>query len=432
MNTDLAREIEAAVAKALVDCGRSAAWRSYVGEHQAELVAALQQLSGCEHVGLASSGTAALEMVLAACRLQPGDEVLLSGYDYPGTFAAIERVGGRPALVDVAERSWNIGWESLEATVSPACRVLVASHLHGQLQPIAQLERWCAERKIWLVQDACQALGASIEGRPLGQFGDATIFSFGGGKTISAGRGGAWASRNSALAQHARLAAGVGSGTHEMSELQAAVVLAQLPFLARITERCRTYFAQTRAVLAQRLPGLAAPWEECAGHTAFYQAGWLLPTATLGENEAAQREPQQSEPEKSEPEQSKRKKSEPSENDSGIGETEKRALSNASRDLRSGPTASIAQSADGPAQVGSPLIGLSQSQHAEGQRIGIGSGFQGYHRRSTRRCRMAAPLLNTARVARATVTIHHRAALLDAPVAEALAQWILDVSSRLA
>lgn len=417
LNTDLAREIEAAVAKALIDCGRSAAWRSYVGKHQADLVAALQQLSGCAHIGLASSGTAALEMVLVACRLQPGDEVLLSGYDYPGTFAAIERVGGRPALVDVAERSWNLCWESLEATVTPACRVLIASHLHGQLQPIAQLERWCAARKIWLVQDACQALGASIDGRPLGQFGDATIFSFGGGKTISAGRGGAWASRNAALAQHARLAAGVGSGTHELSELQAAVALAQLPFLARITEHCRDYFARTRAELAQRLPGLAAPWQECAEHTAFYQAGWLLPCAHLDENAAVQHGPSENESSK---------------NNSGAGQTEKRALSNASRDLRSGQRAPMAESAVGPAQVGSPLIGLSQSQHAEGQRIGIGSGFQGYHRRSTRRCRVSAPLVNTARVARATVTVHHRAALLDAPVAEALAQWILDVTSRLA
>jgi len=258
-----------------------------------------------------------------------------------------------------------LSWESLEATVTPACRVLIASHLHGELQPLTQLERWCAARGIWLIQDACQALGASIDSRPLGQFGDATIFSFGGGKTVSAGRGGAWCTRNAKLAQHARLAAGVGSGANEMSELQAAVVRAQLPFLARITERCRDYFAHVRAELAEQLPGTIAPWRECLTHTAFYQAGWLLPC--------------------------------------GI---------------------TAAQSMTGSEDIGSPLIGLSQSQHAELQRIGIGSGFPGYHRRSTRRCRVHAPLQNTARVAGATVTVHHRAALLNAPTAEALAQYL--------
>ncbi|MGN6544956.1 MAG: DegT/DnrJ/EryC1/StrS family aminotransferase [Aureliella sp.] len=400
---DLVGEIEAAVAKALVDCGCSAAWRRYTGEHQSNLLAALEEIGGCEHVGLASSGTAALEMLLAACRLEPGDEVLLSGYDYPGTFAAIERAGGRPALVDVAEGSWNLSRESLEATVTPACRVLIASHLHGQLQPIAELERWCAERKICLIQDACQALGASVGGQPLGRFGDATIFSFGGGKTISAGRGGAWATRDPALAQRTRLAAGVGSGTHEMSELQAAVVLAQLPFLPRITERCRVYFAQVRAAVKEKAPALAAPWEECLSETAFYQAGWLLPCAA-GQSETA------------------------NENREGK-DGEEQSQKYASRQPGAGHPSSTQPSTTDPAQAGSPLIGLSQSQHAGRQRTGIGSGFQGYHRRSRRRCRAAAPLQNTARVAQRTVTVHHRAALLDAPPAEALAQLVLESSS---
>lgn len=403
-------QIEAAVAEALAGCGRSAAWRSYAGKHQTDLTAALQELSGCEHVGLASSGTAALEMLLAACRLKPGDEVLLSGYDYPGTFAAIERAGAKPALVDVAGQSWNLCRQSLEQAFTPACRVLIVSHLHGQLQPVAEFARWCAERNVYLIQDACQALGASIEGQPIGRFGDATIFSFGGGKTISAGRGGAWTSQRSKLAQHARLAAGVGSGSHEMSELQAAVVLAQLPFLNEITERCRAYFAEVHATVASRVPGLIAPWHSTREHSAFYQAGWLLPPGTKSRDETGSPDGR--------PHVSKI--------DWTLGEAQGETVPGSNSSAWSKATTSTS----GQPQIGSPLmIGLSQSQHAEWQRIGIGSGFQGYHRRSARRCRMHAPLQNTARIAQATVTVHHRAALLGAPVAEALAQIVLDSAS---
>lgn len=359
MTSDLARELDEAVAAALSRLGQQAQWRTYSGPEQSKLAERLGEIAGCAHVGLASSGTAALEMVLRACRLPAGSEVLLAAYDYPGTFATIERVGARPALVDVRSPGWNISLESLEEVYTSSCRALIASHLHGQLQPMAALEAWCRERNVWLIQDACQALGASIAGRPLGHYGDATVFSFGGSKVISTGRGGAWVSNDAQLAQHARLAAGVGSGAYELSEMQAATVLAQLPFLERITARCRTFFGQTAVDLARTCPQLTPPWLADLEETAFYQAGWCLPAGAH---------------------------------------------------------------ADRPG-------GLSQSQHAEHERVGIGGGFSGYHRRSPRRCRIDSPLRGTAVAANTTLTVHYRAALNDLPVAEAIASLVQSLES---
>lgn len=353
LNPDLLGEIQDAVTSVLTRAGRADSWRTYAGNNQVLLQEQLGAILGCPHVGLASSGTAAMEMLLRGFRLDQDDEVLLSAYDYPGTFAAIERAGARPALVDIVPNGWNLNWDSLESMITPKCRVLIASHLHGHLQPIRALAAWCQQRGIRLIHDACQALGAVIEGEPLGHFGDATLVSFGGSKVVSAGRGGAWVTRDEELAQRTRLAGGVGSGAFELSELQAMTVLAQLPFLARVTTQCRNFFEREQRAIEARLPGVIAPWQTQIEETAFYQAGWIMP------------------------------------------ETMCEAFDS-----------------------------LSQSRHAEIQRVGIGTGFPGYHRRSARRCRIPSSLPNTGRIVHATLTVHHRAALTNAPVAEVLCELL--------
>ncbi len=277
----LAEEIQAAVMRAAQGLLHTNGWRTYTGSHQTKLVEALASLLGANHVGLTCSGSAALELVLHACRLGAGDEVLLSAYDYPGNFAAIERCGLRPALVDVTADSWSISLDSLNETWTDQCRVLVVSHLHGQLQNMSALGDWCRQRDIILIQDACQAVGAALGDKPLAQWADATIISFGGSKTLSAGRGGAWCIQADQLAQYARMAAGVGSGAYELSELQAAMVLAQLPYLEQINERCRKFFSEVTNILRSHLPGLQAPWESQTQLTAFYQAGFLLPSDSM-------------------------------------------------------------------------------------------------------------------------------------------------------
>ncbi len=336
-STSLEKEIQLAVAHAIEPLLESGAWRVYTGPQQERLVHQLRDLLGATHVGLACSGSAALQTLLSACRLDPGDEVMLSAYDYPGNFTAIENVGARPVLVDLAPNSWNLSLDALAASWTPDCKALIVSHLHGQLQDLAGLQQWCRQQDVILIQDACQALGAEPGGLPLNAWADATIVSFGGSKVISAGRGGAWCTSNDLLAQRARLAAGVGSGAYELSELQAAMVLAQLPYLGRITAQCRSYFQGLAALLSDL--GSSVPWLDQCTQTAFYQAGWLSST------------PQ--------------------------------------------------------AQA---LVQL-QRQQTQTQSLAFGRGFDGFHRRSSRRCRKVGQLENAAVAAARTFTIHHRAAL---------------------
>lgn len=279
----LANQIREAVRTQLSELSTSGGFSKYTGKYTEALAASLQRLASQEYCLLASSGTAALELILRAAGVGAGDEVLLSAYDYPGNFWAIERTGARPVLVDVVADGWRIDDQQLANAIdqSSRCKALVVSHLHGQLQDMVKLKQICDHREIALIEDACQAIGSSMGGTPLGTHADAVVVSFGGGKLLSAGRGGAVMTSQDQLAQRARLAAGAGSGPYALSELQAAVVTAQLPFLSALDGQCRQFFGQVADTLqswsANRELKLVIPWYDQLSDTSFYQAGFLLP-----------------------------------------------------------------------------------------------------------------------------------------------------------
>lgn len=281
-------QIEKAIREAVQRCFNTN-WRVYAGEQSERLQSELQSWTGKSNVQLTCSGTAALEVALRAAGVGVGDEVILSGYDYPGNFWAIERIGARPVLIDVEPSSWAIDFKPSRSTIIPSTKAIVVSHLHGQLQSTKELRRWCTENSVILIEDCCQCIGAQSSGRPVGAESDISIYSFGGSKVLSAGRGGALATNDATLAQRAKIAAGVGSGAYDLSELQAAVVLAQLPFLHALNDCCRAIFAE----LDTQLNGLgwhspALNQSQCNEvRNAFYQAGWLVAQAKRDEAIAA-------------------------------------------------------------------------------------------------------------------------------------------------
>ncbi len=276
----LQNQIRAAVAKVLGELAVDGVYGRYTSEYSEQLVAALASRVSASEVLLTSSGTAAVELALRAGGVGLGDEVLLAAYDYPGNFWAVERVGARPVLVDVEAGGWRIDCNQLLAASQSGelanCRALIVSHLHGQLQDVARLRAWCDEQGLLLIEDACQALGATIAGRPAGSFGHASILSFGGGKILSAGRGGALATSDAKFAHRARVAAGAGSGPYALSELQAAVVGAQLGWLDQIIAQSRLFFGDLCQGLHIANSTIAVPYAGQLYETSFYQGGLLV------------------------------------------------------------------------------------------------------------------------------------------------------------
>jgi perosamine synthetase len=122
-------DVRAALAAAYAD----GSWGKYAGPHGERLIALLQTLCGVPQVSLCSSGTIAVELALRGLKIGSGDEVILSGYDFPGNFRAIEAVGARPVLVDLEPGTWRPDLGEVERAVGAETKAILVSHLHGSL-----------------------------------------------------------------------------------------------------------------------------------------------------------------------------------------------------------------------------------------------------------------------------------------------------------
>ncbi len=223
--------LDEAVRVALNHGWRDGSWGRYHGGHVERLAEVLAETFAVDYAYPCSSGTFAVELALRALQIGRDDEVLLAGYDFPGNFRAIEAVGARPALVDVTAFNANLDLDQLDAACSPQTRAVIVSHLHGGVVPIDRVVAWAQRRGIQVVEDACQAHGASLAGQPLGSWGDVGVLSFGGSKLLSAGRGGALLTRRADVQQRAKIFCEQGNHAFPLSELQAMVLLPQLKSL---------------------------------------------------------------------------------------------------------------------------------------------------------------------------------------------------------
>lgn len=226
-----------AVVEHLVPLLTSGAWGKYHGPECAGLIAELQQRIRCEHVILCSSGTAAVELALRGCPITAGDEVLLAGYDFPGNFRDVLIVGGIPRLVDIRAEDAQLDIDLARQAISPRTKAVIASHLHGGCVDIPALAQAARTNGIIVIEDACQAVGGSLNGEPLGSLGDISVLSFGGSKLLSAGRGGAVLTSRADIAQRIRLYQQRGNEAYPLSELQAALLRPQLSELDALHRR---------------------------------------------------------------------------------------------------------------------------------------------------------------------------------------------------
>ena len=273
---------DAEIWEALQQAWRDGSWGRYEGPHGERLAALLRETFGVRHVLLCCSGTIAVELALRALKVGPGDEVLLAGYDFPGNFRAIEAVGALPVLVDLDPHNWNLDPDQLEPAHGPRTRAVIVSHLHGGLVPMSRVCSWAETRGVAVIEDACQAPGAQVEGRLVGSWGHAGVLSFGGSKLLTAGRGGAVLLHDDACYQRAKVWAHRGNHAFPLSELQAAVLV---PQLRRLEERTRR-----RAAGAARFwrglegaPGVR-PLKNRAGEAlpAYYKLGMQLVPDEVG------------------------------------------------------------------------------------------------------------------------------------------------------
>lgn len=243
-----------AVREAMAGLLADGSWGRYHGPHCEQLKAGLQSLCGVEHVHLCSSGTSAVELALRAAGVGPGDEVILAAYDYKANFVNILSLQATPVLVETLSDQPVMEPAEVARAITAKTRAIVCSHLHGSSAPVVSLRTLADAHRLTLIEDACQASGATLDGRPAGTLGHLGTFSFGGSKLLTAGRGGAVLTADAVLAQRIRVHTHRGNDAYPLSELQAAVLNAQLPQLAdRTRQRQRAaerFLQQLRATEA--------------------------------------------------------------------------------------------------------------------------------------------------------------------------------------
>ena len=254
-------------------------WGAYEARWTDELAVQLSKLTNREHVFLCSSGTIAVEIALRAVDVKPGSEVILAAYDFPGNFRAIESIGARPVIVDVVDGGWVMSPEECESAISNETSAIIISHLHGQVADLNAFETICKKHNLHLIEDACQTPGGYIDGKPLGSFGDVSVFSFGGSKLLSAGRGGAVVTGSPDFFQRAKIYCNRGNEAFPLSQLQAAALLPQLELL---NSRNSTRLERVQQLLTALEPiRVLKPLQQVVDaniESSFYKLPWLIET----------------------------------------------------------------------------------------------------------------------------------------------------------
>ncbi|MBE2273039.1 MAG: DegT/DnrJ/EryC1/StrS family aminotransferase, partial [Flavobacteriales bacterium] len=208
-----------------------------------ELELAIRETFGAAHAHVVANGTAALTTALAALRIGFGDEVIMPCFTFVASFEAVLSVGATPVLVDIDD-SLTLDPGAVRKAITPRTRCIMPVHMCGSMADMDALRQICKEHDLLLLEDACQSIGATYNGKHLGTIGDAGAYSFDFVKTITCGEGGAVVTnqpdiylRCDAYADHGHDHAGIDRGAdqhpflgfnYRISELHAAVGLAQI------------------------------------------------------------------------------------------------------------------------------------------------------------------------------------------------------------
>jgi len=159
------------------------------GPKVATLEKRFAELSNVKHAIATSSGTTALHIALLAHGIGPGDEVITTPFTFIASANSIIYTGAKPVFVDVEEDTFNINPELIEAAVTPRTKAILPVHLYGYICDMDALQKIADKYNLVIIEDACQAVGATFRGRKAGSFGTGT-FSLYATKNIMSGEGG--------------------------------------------------------------------------------------------------------------------------------------------------------------------------------------------------------------------------------------------------
>ncbi len=235
---------------------------------------------GVGHCVGVANGLEAMQLVLMALGIGPGDEVIVPSHGYIATWLAVTHAGARPIPCEPDERTYNLDPARLAALITPRTKAILPIHLYGQTADMNAINAVAKQSGLFVLEDAAQSHGARCQGRASGALGGAAGISFYPSKNLGAlADGGAVTTDDAALAEKIRHLRNYGSKVRyhneylglnsRLSELQAAFLRAKLPHLAawnaRRTRIAARYLAEFRGIGDLTLPFVPA-WAEPVWH----------------------------------------------------------------------------------------------------------------------------------------------------------------------
>lgn len=231
----------------------------------------------CVGVG---SGTDALWLALLALGIGPGDEVITVPMTFMATAEAITYAGAKPVFVDIDPSTYTLDPQALESAITPRTRAIIPVHLYGQtadMEPILQIAQ---RHGLKVIEDACQAHGATYRGKRAGSLGDAGCFSFYPGKNLGAfGEAGAIVTDSEEMSRKVQMFRDHGQARkyhHDvvgwnarMDGIQGAVLGIKLKHLDEHNQARRRHAEQYRALLGD-LPGVTLPFERSQSQHVYH------------------------------------------------------------------------------------------------------------------------------------------------------------------
>ncbi len=218
-----------------------------LGSRVVELEQALASYVGASHAVGVASGSDALLLSLMALGVGPGDEVVTVPFTFFATAGSVSRLGARPVFVDIRPDTFNVDPQQIEQKITARTKAIIPVHLFGQCAEMGAINEIAKRRKVAVIEDACQAIGAMQNGIKAGVLGDTGCFSFFPSKNLGGfGDGGLITTNDAKLHEALAMLRVHGSRVRYVHEqiginsrldaLQAAILRVKLNHLDRWTE----------------------------------------------------------------------------------------------------------------------------------------------------------------------------------------------------
>ena len=266
----------------------SAGWISSRGKFVDAFERTFAELLPIRHGVAVCNGTAAVQLALTVLDIAPGDEVIIPDFCMIAPVLAILQRGAIPVPVDV-DATWNMDPAAVEARISKRTRAILVVHNYGHPAEMNQLTELANRYNLLLVEDAAEALGASVRGRMAGTFGVLSTFSFYANKVITTGEGGMVVTDDSALCERTRWMRDLCFGhdeetryTHQeigynfrLTNLQAAIGVAQLEHFAEAVA-AKIAIGEEYNHLLQGIEGLTLPPQAAWAQNSYWVYGIVV------------------------------------------------------------------------------------------------------------------------------------------------------------